>query len=426
MTQQAETAPSEIPSQQLDFVRELLATLRADPDTGLQVVQKGRQRLAEDPALAGDSREDFQSLLRTLETYHQALRLQRVGREQETAQALQALQKVEEEFRGWTDPMPLRCVKLARISCQAQLEVQRVNFERAKQCFQDEEWQELRRGLEDHIALSIRAGEAEVDTFLLAAVQAVARAKLPEAQIAFATGASRLRDLADHPAVKGTAAHAVFLWKALFYETLSSYYHAFYQFNTFQYDDLADPAKLAAKASEAKEALESFAAQADVHDSETEAMIAVSSALELLLLVLGSLADLMNRILRSTFKPRAEDLRPVTDKIAAARASAQKAGPRWESLLITCDQLADQVKSLERLARPNLKDFGVVSGLIAAAAFTFLLLVVFASNTLFGLGLHSEHLVQFGYICLPVSLATGFGVAGFKYGLGALTGKVAP
>ena len=120
----------------------------------------------------------------------------------------------------------------------------------------------------------------------------------------------------------------------------------------------------------------------------------------------------MQKIFQSTFKSNPENLSLLKQKIQTAKDSASKAGPNALLFVRICDQLRVKIDNFEKLSKPKKKDFGKFSGLIAAALFLPLFLIMSWANTAFEINAESASII---YTSLVLSLIGGFGYGALKY-----------
>jgi len=199
------------------------------------------------------------------------------------------------------------------------------------------------------------------------------------------------------------------------YLGLAYYYKAFYtfvqtinEFNHFEYDTLINERDLARDAIQAQE----FLSKGDTESVLIKHEISISKAFVQLLELLKELAKLMQTVFRSTFKPNPKAFIALKQKIRTASNLVSEAGPSTTSFLRICDQLSNQINNLERYAKPNKKDFGVLSGIVSCVLFLPLFLVASWVNSVFEIGLGGLTLIT---SCLILSLIGGFGFGALRF-----------
>jgi hypothetical protein len=207
---------------------------------------------------------------------------------------------------------------------------------------------------------------------------------------------------------EGSPMYNTFQGYARYYKAYYTYLRAGTDFNQFQFDGLIAQKDLVEDALQAKQLL----SKGDLQNELTRAAAQISNALLDLLRAYSDLAQLMNNIFHSTFKPGPSALLHIKKRIAAASDSAAKAGTQAAPLVRACAQLSDGVNNLERLAKPSKKDFGAFSGLVASALFLPLFLVVSWSNATFSIGLNAKTLIS---SCLILALIGGFGFGALRF-----------
>jgi len=106
-------------------------------------------------------------------------------------------------------------------------------------------------------------------------------------------------------------------------------------------------------------------------------------------------------------------LEPLKKKIRKASDLFSKAGDEAVVYVRMCDQLYNSVNNLERISKPNKKDFGIFSGLVSCALFLPLFLIISWANWFFKIGLEARTIIT-SSIVLALIGAFGFGALKFK------------
>lgn len=201
----------------------------------------------------------------------------------------------------------------------------------------------------------------------------------------------------------------------LMFNGSAHFYRAFYlifkshsDLQQFEYDRIAQDVELIESGRKAREALMA----AKTFSEPVRALAEISETLVPLAEVIHSLAKLMKRVFESTFTPDLGELRELRRKLRRASESAAKAGPHAVALVRFCENIANQIKNLERLLRPTKKDFGIYSGLIAAGIFVFLLVATSWANSAFQLGLGANKIIT---TITALALIAGFGFGAVKF-----------
>lgn len=201
----------------------------------------------------------------------------------------------------------------------------------------------------------------------------------------------------------------------LFFQGCAHFYRSFYQLfrsyndlQQFEYDRLAQDVELVEEAKTARNLL----VTAKEISEPARILADLSEALVPLEEVIYSMSHVMKKVFEATFTPKLVELYELRRKLQVAGECAAKAGPQAIVLVRFCEQLTNQIKNLERLARPTKKDFGIYSGLVTAGIFAVLLLTTSWANSAFQLGLGPEKLITAN---MTLALIAGFGFGAVKF-----------
>ena len=247
----------------------------------------------------------------------------------------------------------------------------------------------------------------EPDSLFIAGVQALmaldyANAKVLINQAAEASETAAKYFEADSPG------YCSFMGQAETQRAFFVYSEASRNFNKFDFDAITSGDDLAARARNARDLLK----KGDLGSAPVRLLLLLAEGLVPLLESIQELAALMQKLFASTVKADFKTLRPINEKIRTANEHFSKGGAQTVSLVRSCDQLADQMRNLERLARPDKKDFGKFAGLITCALFLPVFLVVSWANSQLHIGLDSYRLMG---SCLLLALVGGFGFGALRF-----------
>jgi hypothetical protein len=129
--------------------------------------------------------------------------------------------------------------------------------------------------------------------------------------------------------------------------------------------------------------------------------------------IIHEIAQLMHRVLKSTFKPDVKSLESPRKKLAEVRTRiADIGGEEAVQLTKTAESLSHQINNLERLTKTTKGDFGKFSGLVSAAAFFPLFFGISWIITNFDISIDSTKLLVYS---IAFSLISGFGTGAVKF-----------
>jgi hypothetical protein len=248
----------------------------------------------------------------------------------------------------------------------------------------------------------------EPETFFLAGAQAVQNLDFATAQPLIERASQATEKVARDYYQENSLPFNSLCGMSHFYRASYAYYQAWNDLNQFEYDKLSAEENLAQDAAEAQRLLE----KGDTENVSFRNALHLSIAFVNLMEVIREFARIMQKVLGSTFKPDMQALIILKQKIGIASDEASEAGPQAVTLVRFCDQLSNQVKNLERLAKPNKKDFGAFSGLVASALFLPMFLVVSWANHALAIGLSASALIT---SCLVLALIGGFGFGALRF-----------
>lgn len=248
----------------------------------------------------------------------------------------------------------------------------------------------------------------EPDALFVAGVQALMGLDTANAKVFIDQAATASEDAAQKHFDKGSPMFFTFMGQAEFHRAFYVFFNAYNDFNKFEYDKLAASQGLTAHALKAQELLQ----QGDLENVQVKNLLLSARAFLQLMESIRELAVIMQRVFTSTVKVDFKTLIPVQEKIKVASECFSKGGPQFVSLVRFCDQLSYQVQNLERLARPDKKDFGKYAGIISCALFLPVFSIVSLLNQRFHIGLNGYHLMG---ACLALSLIGGFGFGALRF-----------
>ncbi len=248
----------------------------------------------------------------------------------------------------------------------------------------------------------------ELDMFFVAGLQAALTLDYAKAKTLFDKASQVAEAVSNKYYMEGESLYYTFQGLAHFYRAYSTYTQVTHEFFQFDYDKVTNEQDLANDAKLARDLL----AKGDTEPVPFKIIMYYSNALIQLLEVESELSKLMLTMFRSTFKSDVGTLDLLRKKVRKARNSISQIGPQAVTLIRNCDNFADQIDNLERLAKPSKKDFGVFSGLITCGLFLPIFLVVSWASTTFNLGLNAWALIT---DCLILALIGGFGFGAIRF-----------
>ncbi len=387
-----------------ELVTQMVAEVFGDLDDSRAVIEQKSRELAtvrDTPAF-----EPLQIALQSLDHFAAAVRLLKT--QADFARGGELFESAAEGFNRVGEEEARDLSIGLRVYVGAVLELQRMNVGRGLELFaQVKEY--LEKAGDFGQKFEILIDHMEPDSLFVSGVQALS-------MLDFAAGRALLEraSLASERVAKtyyeeGQSERYLFEGLARFYRAYYTFVHSLQQFNQFEYDRIASEEDLAREAREARELLNKSAINTVVVQNVRNLSEVVTNLLE----SVAGLAAIMQTIFRSTFKPDLKALMALRQKTqAASRAASSLVGPQTATLIRFCDQLSNQINNLERLAKPNKKDFGAFSGLVACGLFLPLFLAVSWANSVFQLKLDASTILS---SCLVLALIGGFGVGALKF-----------
>lgn len=207
---------------------------------------------------------------------------------------------------------------------------------------------------------------------------------------------------------KGSPHHCTFLGLAQFYRANFTFVRAVNDLNNCSFDKLIGDDNLAVDANQACDLLR----QGDLENINIRNTLRVSEALVDVLQAVKELARITRSVLRSTFKFDLSTLADLRKRIEDAKSAVSQLGPAATAHIRFYDSLLTRSVNLERFAKPNKKDWGAYSGLVAAGVFLPLFVIASWANMTFEVGVHASMLFT---SCIFVALIAGFGVGALKF-----------
>jgi hypothetical protein len=216
------------------------------------------------------------------------------------------------------------------------------------------------------------------------------------------------KDVANEYYVKGGIDYNTFIGVAHMYKAIYSHASAQNNLNQFEFRKIVNEKNLEEDAIKAQ----NFLTKGDLGNIVIRNILNLSACLIYLLKTIRELAEIMQKVFSSTFKPDLYSLDDIKNNITIARDSASEAGSQAVPMIRSCNNLTNQVKNLELLARPNKKDFGKFSGLVSFALFLPLFLIVSWSNFTFEMGLDANLMIGSVFF---LALIGGFGFGALRF-----------
>ena len=214
--------------------------------------------------------------------------------------------------------------------------------------------------------------------------------------------------LADKYYEKGTQLHFTFLGLGKMYTSFLTYFIAQQDLTNLELDSSNLSSEIIETAKEAEKLL----SQADLDHFNVRIAYQLSRAITELTEVTTLLRIELHRCLQSTFKPDRTDFLALLEKTRQAMEYLSNAGPNATPLIRMCDQLLVRIKNLQRLSKPNKKDFGVYSGLISCALFVPLFIISSYATHSFGFQVDAKILLSTTF---GLALIGGFGFGATKF-----------
>ena len=256
----------------------------------------------------------------------------------------------------------------------------------------------------------------ECEGLYIGAWLSLAKLDYPMAEILFEKAAVAQEDVATKHFEAGTPEFCFTLGTAHFYRAFSTFSLSYNELNHLSCDEDVFKQDLSSDAVKAQtlflEASKGSGSDSNKPSGVLGQRIHMSGAVANLLEAIALLALSMNKILRSTFKPNIETFRHMRTKIREANRLFVKAGDDAVTLVKFCEELAERVNNIERIAKPTKKDFGIYSGLVSCALFLVLFLATSGANALFKLGVEPKFII---WSCVALGLIGGFGYGALKF-----------
>ncbi len=355
--------------------------------------------------VAGPEYESFQIVLQSLWNYFEAIRLNRTERNFE--EVLNLLESAADGF-GQVKQKELRDLSIGmNLYVKATIELLNKNIGQSLIFLNDTKKHLRSAGKFGHkfepLVLLI-----ESDAYFIQGVNALLALDYDNAKTNIDSASQTLKLAAHKYHQKGGRTYNSLIGKSYLYEAVFIFVQANNEFNQFKYDRLAAEQNLAREAIKAHK----FLKKGDTEDITLRDFIYLSKALTLLLEVTNELSKLMQNIFHSTFKPDIQALMVFRKKIRKATNLISKGSPNIVVYIKMCNQLSEQINNLERLAKPNKKDFGAFSGIVACALFLPLFLIISWANFALKIGLNPWTMI---FSSLVLGLIGGFGYGAIKF-----------
>lgn len=248
----------------------------------------------------------------------------------------------------------------------------------------------------------------EPDTLFLAGFNALSSSDFASGQAYIEQASWTAKEVAVKYCKEGDSLYCTFQGYAHFYRACYILHVTLHEFNQLEYDKLAAEKDLTCDAMEAEELLR----KGETENVQVKNAIHFSNTIVQLLEVTCELAKIMQRVLSSTFKDDPGTFKLLKQKVNLASKSASEVGIQGAAFIRFCNQVSDRVNNLERLVKPNKKDFGKFSGLVTCGIFLPLFLIVSLVNFKLSMNLGQQTMV---IMSLVPALIGGFGYGATKF-----------
>jgi len=247
-----------------------------------------------------------------------------------------------------------------------------------------------------------------VDIFALAAMQAYNNFDFDSVKGYFGSASKGAEKIAREIEDKESSDHFMYLGLSHYYKAISKGVWVFVQFNEFAYDAISKDHDLAFHA---KRAIE-YLSQGDKNNKIVSSTLSMAQGMVEVLEVILELSIRMEAKLNSTIKPTMESMDHLKSKMNTGIEYMTHVGPNALPLIRLCNGITHRINNLERLGKPNTKDFGVFSGMITSGSFVILFLIMALINYFASLNLEPKYLIG---VPLVLALICGFGYGAMKF-----------
>lgn len=248
----------------------------------------------------------------------------------------------------------------------------------------------------------------EPDALVVAGVQALMRLDTANGKILLDKAAQASEKLAQKYYANDRKMTDTFNGLAQFYRAYYVLIQAWNDLTQFAFDKFSTDSDLSELAKSAGALLNN----GDQNNQNVKNTLLLSRGIEAMLNAVQQLGELMQKVFGATFKVDLKVLNGIRKNVVTAQSYFSQAGPDAVTMVRYCDYLSRQVNNLERLARPNKKDFGVFSGVISCALFLPIFLLVSWGKSHFGVELQGANLL---WTCVGLALIGGFGFGALKF-----------
>jgi len=379
------------------------SVFEADIDEALPLLESRMQAL--DPQAAGTATEIFQIILQSMWNFFQAMT--RIRTQANFVEARDLFESAEDGF-SQVGHDELRDLSIGLgVYAEAVVNLQEGNIGQALELLTEVK-DYLRNAGKFSRKFEPLIDHMEPENLFLAGSRALQNLDFASAKPLIEKAAQTAEELAHTYYAEGVPLYYTYQGLACLYKAFYTFFEACNELHQFEYDKLATRQDLVHNAMQAQELLN----KGDTSNVVFRNASHISRAIAHLLEVINQLAQIMRRIFSATFKPDLRTLMLLKQKIRIANNSAAEAGPQAATFLRLCDQLSNQINNLEKLAKPDKKDFGAFSGLVSSAIFLPMFLIITWTSSTFGVGLKASTII---YSCLTLSLIAGFGVGALKF-----------
>ena len=376
----------------------------ADLDAGLLIIEDRLESL--DPAEVGTEYETMKTTLESLWNYFEAIRLIRTE-----TNFIGAYERFESAAEGFdlVGIQELRDLSLGMSGYVAAIiALQSMNVGQVS---------EILTEVKAYLRNAGRYGRKfeplihhiEPEKLFILAVQSMFALDFANAKIWTEQASQAAENVANKYYDEGDPLYNTFKGYAQYYKSFFSFIRAMNDFNQFEFDKLAVENDLEEEAIQAQY----YLTKGDIGNILVKNALMIANCLVHMLKSIRDLAEILQNVFSSTFKSDLQALVEIKENITLATGYASEAGPAAVTLIRSCNQLSNQVKNLEMLAKPNKKDFGKFSGLISSALFLPLFLIVSWADFTFAMGLDA-YMIMISTLFLALIGGFGYGALKFK------------
>lgn len=246
------------------------------------------------------------------------------------------------------------------------------------------------------------------EAFFVGATSAILDLDYPNAKILCESASKFSHQVAEDYYNESDPDFHKFKGLAHYYKSFYLFHFLYYEFSEFGFQNVIDTTEPTADTFLAINFFKKSAQNEPIIIQVTH----IATAFSLLIEILIDLSITMNDIMRSTFKADPPSSKRLKEKISLAKEHSAKSGEQSLNLLRFCIMFENKISNLEKLARPNKKDFGKFSGIIACSIALPIFFFLSYTNYYFQLELTGKELITRSFL---IALFGGFGSAAIKF-----------